>query len=279
MRIPKYLKKIKNFSILIIPDDTSRETRSVKINFFKILIFAVLYTVGIAVAGYYIFNLTGFGNKFLPGSNIQTAEDIENMKKLNEKVIFIAKELQQLQSANERLKYALILGDSTLADSFKVDLDSLQKIYKNPKEGNLLGAIFEYISNLFNRQEKSIFFILPVNGYISRGFDPAKGHYGIDIVAKDGTPVFASAGGFVVFSDYTNDFGHIIILSHSDGYLSFYKHCSLILKKEREFVKQGELIAKSGNSGLATTGPHLHFEIWHNGKAIDPESLLINNKK
>ena len=101
---------------------------------------------------------------------------------------------------------------------------------------------------------------------------------GIDIVAKDGTPVFASAGGFVVFSDYTNDYGHIIILSHSDGYLSFYKHCSLILKKEREFVKQGELIAKSGNSGLATTGPHLHFEIWHNGKAVDPESLLINNK-
>jgi murein DD-endopeptidase MepM/ murein hydrolase activator NlpD len=95
---------------------------------------------------------------------------------------------------------------------------------------------------------------------------------------KNGTPVFASAGGFVVFSGYTNNFGHIIILSHSDGYLSIYKHCSVILKKEREFVKQGDLIAQSGNSGLATTGPHLHFEIWHNGMPIDPETILIKNK-
>ena len=50
------------------------------------------------------------------------------------------------------------------------------------------------------------------------------------------------------------------------------------LKKEREFVKQGDLIAQSGNSGLATTGPHLHFEIWHNGMPIDPETILIKNK-
>jgi len=67
-------------------------------------------------------------------------------------------------------------------------------------------------------------------------------------------------------------------LNHSDGYLSIYKHCSVILKKEREFVKQGELIAQSGNSGLATTGPHLHLEIWHNGKPVNPETLLIINK-
>jgi murein DD-endopeptidase MepM/ murein hydrolase activator NlpD len=232
----------------------------------------------IAVSGYYIFNLTGMGEKYLPGGYIQKAEEKENIKKLNEKIIFIAKELQELKSANERLKYALVLGDSTLADSFKVTQDSLENFYKEPKEGNLLGAIFEYLMSVLNKQEKSIFFILPVNGYISRGFDTEKGHYGIDIVARDGTPVYAAAGGFVVFSTYTNDYGHVIILSHSDGYLSFYKHCSVILKKEREFVKQGELIAKSGNSGMATTGPHLHFEIWQNGKAVDPENILINNK-
>ena len=117
-----------------------------------------------------------------------------------------------------------------------------------------------------------------MNGYISRGFDPDRGHFGIDIVAKVGTPVFASAGGFVVFSGYTNDYGHVLILSHSDGYLSFYKHCSVLLKRDREFVIQGELIAQTGNSGLATTGPHLHFEIWHNGKAVDPETILIKDK-
>ena len=278
MKLLKYLKKIKNFSVLIIPDDTSRETRSIKLDIFRLLILAFVFSTIIAVSGYYVFNLTGLGEKYLPGSYIQNAEEKENIKKLNEKIIFIARELQELKSTNERLKYAIVLGDSTLADSFKVTRDSLENIYKTPKEGSLLGVIFESIFNQFNWQDNSIFFLLPVNGYISRGFDPEKGHHGIDIVAKDGTPVYAAAGGFVVFSTYTNDYGHVVILSHSDGYLSFYKHCSVILKKEREFVKQGEMIAKSGNSGLATTGPHLHFEIWHNGKAVDPESLIINNK-
>ena len=279
MQISNYLKNLKkSFSIIIVPDDTSRESRSKKFTLTRLLIFAAIYSILIAVLGYYIFNSTGIGKSVLPGNFDQTEKTIEEMKELNEKVIFLAKELQLLKSDNQKLKYAMALGDSSLIDTFKVNADTLRKLYKTPKEGNIFGAFINLLQNLFNRQENTIFFILPVNGYISRGFDPERGHYGIDIVVKDGTPVYASAGGFVVFSGYTNNYGHIIILSHSDGYLSIYKHCSVILKKEREFVKQGELIAQSGNSGLATTGPHLHFEIWHNGKPVDSETLLIINK-
>jgi len=279
MQIFKYFKNLKkSFSIIIVPDDTSHETRSKKFTLTKLLIFAVVYSILIAVFGYYLFNITGIGKSVLPGNYAQSEETIEEIEELNEKVIFLAKELQLLKSDNQKLKYAMVLGDSSLIDSLNVNPDSLQKIYKTPKEGNVLGIFINLLQNLFDQQDNTIFFILPVNGYISRGFDPERGHYGTDIVVKDGTPVCASAGGFVVFSGYTNNYGHIIILSHSDGYLSIYKHCSVILKKEREFVKQGELIAQSGNSGLATTGPHLHFEIWHNGKPVDSETLLIINK-
>jgi len=278
MSLFKYLKNLKSFSVVIVPDDASHDARSKKFTPFRILFFAIIYSVFIAVFGYYFLILTGIGNKILPGKYLQTAEEVENIKELNEKMIFLAKELQILKSTNQRLKYALALGDSTLADTLNVSQDSLKKFYKNPKEGNLLGVIFEYVKYLFQQDENKIFFILPVNGYISRGFDPDRGHFGIDIVTKVGTPVFASAGGFVVFAGYTDNYGHVVILSHSDGYLSFYKHCSVLLKRDREFVKQGELIAQTGNSGLATTGPHLHFEIWHDGKAVDPETLLINNK-
>lgn len=278
MSIFKYLRNLKSFSVVIVPDDASHDAKSKKFTPFRILIFVIIYSIFIAVLGYYFLIVTGIGNKILPGKYIQTAEEVENIKELNEKMIFLAKELQVLKSTNQRLKYALALGDSTLADTLNVPQDSLEKFYKNPKEGNLLGVIFEYVKYLFHQDDNTIFFILPVNGYISRGFDPDRGHFGIDIVAKVGTPVFASAGGFVVFSGYTDDYGHVLILSHSDGYLSFYKHCSVLLKRDREFVRQGELIAQTGNSGLATTGPHLHFEIWHDGKAIDPETLLIKNK-
>jgi len=278
MSLFKYLRNLKSFSVVIVPDDASHDARSKKFTPFRILFFAIIYSVFIAVFGYYFLILTGIGNKILPGKYLQTAEEVENIKELNEKMIFLAKELQILKSTNQRLKYALALGDSILADTLNVSQDSLKKFYKNPKEGNLLGVIFEYVKYLFQQDDNKIFFILPVNGYISRGFDPDRGHFGIDIVTKVGTPVFASAGGFVVFAGYTDNYGHVLILSHSDGYLSFYKHCSVLLKRDREFVKQGELIAQTGNSGLATTGPHLHFEIWHDGKAVDPETLLINNK-
>jgi len=278
MPIFKYFKNLKSFSIIIVPDDTSHEAKSKKFTVISIFIFAVIYSILIAVLGYYFFNITGIGNAVLPGNYVQSNESTEKMEQLNEKVIFLAKELQLLKSANQRLKYAMALGDSTLIDSLKVNPDSLQKFYKKPKEGNIFGSLISLLQELLSQQESTIFFILPVNGYISREFDPDRGHYGIDIVVKDGTPVYASAGGFVVFSGYTNNYGNIIILNHSDGYLSIYKHCSVILKKEREFVKQGELIAQSGNSGLATTGPHLHLEIWHNGKPVNPETLLIINK-
>ncbi len=278
MPIFKYFKNLKSFSIIIVPDDTSHESKSKKFTITKISIFAVIYSILIAVIGFYAFSMTGIGNKVLPDNYTQTAEQTEKMEQLNTKVLFLAKELQLLKSANQRLKFAIALGDSTLIDSLNVNADTLQKYYKAPKEGNIFATLVNLVKKIFKPQDNPIFFIIPVNGYISRTFDPERGHFGIDVVVKDGTPIYASAGGFVVFSGFTNNFGHIIILSHSEGYLSIYKHCSVILKKEREFVKQGELIAQSGNSGLATTGPHLHFEIWHNGKPIDPETILINNK-
>jgi murein DD-endopeptidase MepM/ murein hydrolase activator NlpD len=69
----------------------------------------------------------------------------------------------------------------------------------------------------------------------------------------------------------------MIIIAHPDGYMTVYKHCSVLLKKTRDIVSEGELIALSGNTGELSTGPHLHFEIWKNGKPLDPQNLLLNN--
>jgi murein DD-endopeptidase MepM/ murein hydrolase activator NlpD len=99
---------------------------------------------------------------------------------------------------------------------------------------------------------------------------------GLDFVVKEETPVYAAAGGYVIFADYTVNDGYMIILNHINGYISVYKHCSSLVKRVRENVEQGELIALSGNTGRKTTGPHLHFEIWKNGKPVDPEKFFIN---
>ena len=67
----------------------------------------------------------------------------------------------------------------------------------------------------------------------------------------------------------------MLIIQHNKGFTTVYKHCSSLLKKERDVVSQGDLIALSGNSGKNTTGPHLHFEIWQNGKPVDPQKILL----
>jgi len=277
MSIIKDLKYLKKLSFQIIPYDTSHEVKSKQFTLPQLILFVLVYSVFLVVFGYYFIILSGIGDNILPGNYIQHPETNKEIEELNKKVIFLAKELQTLKSNNQKLKYALALGDSSLIDSFKINPDTLKRFYEEPKEGSIFGTIFSFLDKVISFGEEPIFFIPPVNGYTSRGFDPERGHFGIDLVVKDGSPVYASAGGFVVFSGYTNNYGHIIIISHSEDYLSIYKHCSVILKKEREFVRQGDLIALSGNSGLATTGPHLHFEIWHNGKPIDPEKVLIKN--
>ncbi len=120
-------------------------------------------------------------------------------------------------------------------------------------------------------------FIPPARGKLSRRFDKEAGHYGVDIVVPQNTPVKAVAPGRVIFAAWTPDDGNVIILMHPDNYLSVYKHNSRLLKKKGDQVAAGEVISRAGNTGERTTGPHLHFELWHNGHALDPEMYLNFN--
>ena len=275
MALIKYIKKLKNFSVIFIPEDTSHRARSLKLSFPNVLWIGILYTFIIAVFGFYILSLTGLDYYFLPTYAGLRDQDRQKVEELNEKMTFLVRELEKLKATNDRLKYALFLGDSTLFDSFDQPKDTVKKDKTSPAGGNIL----EVINKLFFDepiQDESLLFIKPINGFLSRRFDSDKGHMGLDFVVKEETPVYAAAGGFVIFADYTVNDGYMIILNHINDYISVYKHCSSLVKGARENVEQGELIALSGNTGRKTTGPHLHFEIWKNGKPVDPEKFFIN---
>ena len=115
----------------------------------------------------------------------------------------------------------------------------------------------------------------PVDGVESRGFNAARGHFGVDYAATEGTPVRSIGPGYVVFADWTNDGGHTIAVQHPGGYLSVYKHNSRLLKRLGERVRTREAIALSGDTGEITTGPHLHVEVWRDGLAQDPAALFL----
>jgi murein DD-endopeptidase MepM/ murein hydrolase activator NlpD len=77
-----------------------------------------------------------------------------------------------------------------------------------------------------------------------------------------------------VFADWTTQSGYVVIVQHSKEILSVYKHCSALLKKQGDYVQTGEALAIIGNSGEHSTGPHLHFELWHLGNPVNPESYI-----
>ena len=115
----------------------------------------------------------------------------------------------------------------------------------------------------------------PLGGIVSRGFLPARGHFGLDIATDAGTPVLAVADGTVVFADWTQDGGLAVAVQHAGGYLSMYKHNSRLGRRVGDAVRAREAIALSGNTGRVTSGPHLHVEVWRDGRALDPTAFFL----
>ncbi len=118
-------------------------------------------------------------------------------------------------------------------------------------------------------------FFTPLDGMVSAKFNPLIDHLATDIVSKSDQTVRAVLDGTVVFSDWTSETGHVIAIQHSNNLLSVYKHNSVLLKKVGNFVDAGEAISIVGNSGESSTGPHLHFELWHNGTALNAEDYIV----
>lgn len=134
-----------------------------------------------------------------------------------------------------------------------------------------------YPSTLFTYSPANIgniYFYTPLNGIITRSYDPDASHFGVDIAANRYEAIKAILDGTVIFSDWTLETGYIVCLQHQNQLISVYKHNSSLLKQQGELVKAGETISFVGGSGELSTGPHLHFELWYNGNPVDPEEFI-----
>jgi murein DD-endopeptidase MepM/ murein hydrolase activator NlpD len=117
--------------------------------------------------------------------------------------------------------------------------------------------------------------LTPVEGFVTQGFDPSRNHFGIDIAAQRGTPVYAPGDGVVMFAGWTYEDGNMLIIAHGGGSATVYKHNQTLLKNTLNAVKRGEPIALLGSTGKTSAGHHLHFEVWRNGVPQDPNDFLL----
>jgi len=270
---------IKNSSIHITPNLPIITTKRYKLGFVKLASYISLYTIAVWLLLIIVLAVTPLKDFLFVVDNSELKAQTEKIQQLQSKVLILTNQLQSLSSTNERIRLAIKLAqkDSVNANDKIYDTLKNRVIKKINVGGNIFYAFISLLNNLVqtNPSSKTVFFMQPVQGVITQDFNPGAGHMGIDYGLKIGSPVFASVGGIILFSDYTIDSGYMIIIQHDQEFTTVYKHCSSLLKKERDVVSQGDMIALSGNSGKNTTGPHLHFEIWQNGKPVDPQKILL----
>ena len=178
-----------------------------------------------------------------------------------------------ITDSSERLKmnYDSITISKSSEDSI------LRQEYESQNRYNIYfdeqGGSFDGSSNTGD-----LTFFSPVKGIVTTFFSLAENHFGIDIVSKKNETIKATLDGTVILSDWTVETGYVIAIQHQRNYISFYKHNSALLKKVGSFVKAGDPIAIIGESGELTTGPHLHFELWHSGSPVNPLDYMTFNE-
>ena len=167
--------------------------------------------------------------------------------------------------------YRKMIADITYKNDEQVRVDI---VYEN--------IVKEAIPKIVERGTKTPpTYIYPVSGRVSSSFGkrkaPKKGastyHKGMDFAVPTGTAIRATSGGVVTKAGWGSGYGYVVYIRHPDGKESRYGHCSKVLVKAGQSVKQGEKIALSGNTGIST-GPHLHFEILVGGSQVNPLKYL-----
>ena len=171
-----------------------------------------------------------------------------------------------------------VLENINTSDSGSLDIENLKKEITNSIEN--IGEIREYL-----HKQRDIYLStprgFPIQGDISSPFGmrvhPQSGvesfHTGIDLSVSSGNPVRATADGIVSFSGRNGGSGNLIVLEHGHGYTTLYAHNRLLVVKVGQMVKRGDIISYSGSTGNST-GPHVHYEIWKDGKPINPINYL-----
>lgn len=277
-----FWKRIRfKYKLSFINENTLEEVWSFRLSQLSVFISLGVFAFSLVAFTAFIIIMTPIRN-YLPGYL-----DVEVRKEIVQNALRADTLERMIEIQNLYLKNVTgIISGTIELDSIR-EIDSLARvdadfeIPRSPEEE-------EYVKN-FEQEEKynltvlntnplpmdGLFFYKPVNGMISSRYQADIHHFGVDIAAASKESVLAALDGTVVYAGYDPNQGNVIQLQHKNGFVSVYKHNELLLKEPGDQVVAGEAIALVGNTGKLSTGPHLHFELWYNGKPVNPEDFIV----
>ena len=275
--------------IIILDVDNYEEKRSYTTSKFNVFIILSFFTI---LLGFLTFALISYSSlkNLIPGyPNPTQQQEIKN------KSIIIDQKLTELLSKTEKEKSYINNVMQILNGSIPINEKdtSWKKINPNANSNtNEISSSEKSMREKVQNREKfdidiipggalksevlpELLLFPPIKGEITNKMNISSGHFGVDIIAPKNEAVSSILNGTIIYHNWAPTDGHVVHIQHKKNLISIYKHNSEILKEIGDFVESGEPIAIVGNSGEHSTGPHLHFELWHNGYPLDPE-IFIN---
>lgn len=277
----KLKQKLTNkYRLVVLNENTFEERFSLKLSRLNIYIFGGLFSITLILATILLIAYSPL-KEYIPGYSSTKLQ--KDAKKLTIDSDSLKNRLAILENYTNAIKSVLTgeLTSDQVIDSLQDSAKRIQ-IEESSLYATKQDSIFREKIESRDRfplsdesQDKlKIVFFAPISGNVSQLFNSENKHFAIDVVAKVGTPVKAAADGTVIFSEWTTETGYVIILKHANNFISVYKHNGTLLKQQGDLVQSGEAIASIGSSGELTTGPHLHFELWSDGYAVNPANYI-----
>tara|TARA_B100000287_G_scaffold260608_1_gene245129 strand:- start:837 stop:1577 length:741 start_codon:yes stop_codon:yes gene_type:complete len=189
--------------------------------------------------------------------------DIKDKYIENIMIILSGGENQSIENKNEESNLQLkdLTSDYSAIDSF----------FRQEFESN---TTFSEIIRSSNNDQNLLLMSPVSSGVILSSYDPSNEHFGIDFVCKKEEPIKAVSDGTVLMASWTKDSGYVISIVHPNNLISIYKHNSKVFVDPGQIVKRGDVVSIIGDTGELSSGPHLHFELWLNGKSVNPSEFI-----
>ena len=272
-------KLLEQFHIVLVNEKTLKRKQILTTSRLKIILTSILGFTTILCLVFLIIYFTPLKEYFRGYSSSELRESsFDNAIKLDSLESLYLMQKNYISSVKDllagKIEYLELSNDSIQTIILNTGLDFVE----TNTEDSILRSIVEEEDkyNLTNINVEKLTSVLfsPAKGGISSEFNLKEKHYGIDITLPENSPIYSVSDGRVIFSEWTSETGYVIIIKHLNGLISSYKHNSSLSKSQGEFVRTGEVIGFSGNTGDLTSGPHLHFELWFEGDPVDPLNFI-----
>ncbi len=278
----QFFKKLRQkYRLTIYNDQTIQEVFSFHLSRMNVFAYAGLFVILISIIVILMFIHTPL-NIFLPAytDSKLTRNIMDNALRVDsiEKEIIVRdryfENIKNIMQGKELNNYESVHDTNIHYDDINFTVSKHDSILRNQIEEQEQNNLSVIENTKSNNKLNNLHFSMPVKGMVINKFNLDEDHYGVDFVAGPDEPIMATLDGTVIFADWSLATGYIIQVQHENSLISIYKHNSVLLKKVGDHITAGESIAIIGNSGEQTTGPHLHFELWHNGIPLNPEDYI-----